>query len=220
MTELNILDLFSGTGSWVKNWYDNRTYKTNIDSVDIVKRPHINYAMDVKTFYLEWQRNFKPKVYHIFYASPPCNHFSQFRKMNKVKVTKQDLEESLELVNITFKLAKKAKFCYVIENPATGSLPDYFPDEKYQLVDYSEYDFPLRKRTAIWSNIDLKLKTKKDLSYNDLPISYLSQDEKWSIPKKLTDRIKWIILKTFKQQLKTFYLLPNEKNLKFPSLVK
>jgi hypothetical protein len=191
--KLNILDLFSGSGSWIEGWRKSTTYNVCIDSVDIIKKPHINYCMDI--------RDFKPdKKYHIVYASPPCTHFSQMRKINKLKTTDEELKEALLFAEIAFNFAKNAKFCYVIENPYTGSLKNYYPD--CQMVDYSCYDFPMRKRTAIWSNIDLKLKIKIELNYNRLPLQYIKENAK--IPKKLVDRIKWMIIKKFNKELKEF----------------
>lgn len=192
---LKILDLFSGTGSWINGWSKSITYNTIIHSVDIVKKDHINYHMDI--------RDFKPTIdYDIIYASIPCTHFSQMRQINKNKTTEKQFKEALELAELTFNYAKTANLCYVIENLQTGKLKNYYSN--WQTVDYSEYGYPLRKRTAIWSNIDLKLKVKKEISYNRLFLQSLKPDEKWKIPDKLSSHIKWMIIKTFNKELKRF----------------
>ena len=98
--EINILDLFSGSGAWVKGWKNSTTYKANIDSVDIIKKPHINFYMDVRDFRTN-------KIYDIVYASPPCTHFSIMRNINKLKTTEQEFKEALELAQLAFDYAKK-----------------------------------------------------------------------------------------------------------------
>jgi len=192
--EINILDLFSGSGSWVKGWRESTTYKANIDSVDIIKQSHVNFCMDVRDFKSD-------KIYDIVYASFPCTHFSQMRNINKLKTTKEEFNTALELAKLSFEWGKKAKYAYIIENPYTGKAKNYFPN--YQIVDYSLYDFPMRKRTAIWSNIDLKLKVKinGDVNYNKLPLQYIKNNA--VIPEKLSKHIKWMIIKyMIKERLK------------------
>lgn len=193
MQELNILDLFSGSGSWSKNWRNNTTYNIHIDSVDLENREHITHCMDVRDFEFE-------REYHFIYSSPPCNKFSRLNNFHKP--SKEELKEALDLAEVAFSISRKAKFAYIIENPATGLLPQIYPN--YQVVDYSEYNYPLRKRTAIWSNVQFNFKTKTDISYNRLPLSYLSRDDKWKIPKQLTDYIKWVFIKRFNNELKNF----------------
>lgn len=196
MTEkLRILDACSGSGSWLENWRDSHSYDIELHAVDIVKRPHITHVMDILDFTPE-------KPYHIVYASPPCNDFSQIRRLSKTPVTEEDLEQSKKIAAKCFELGKAAVLAYVIENPATGMLPKLYPD--YQVVDYSEYGYPLRKRTAIWSNLTFHFKTKEEIKYNDSNLP--SSDEKWRIPKKLRDYIKWVIIKKYMQELKAFHL--------------
>lgn len=207
---LNILDMFSGSGNWVKDWRTSVSFNVHIDSVDNCENfyplPHINHIMDI--------RDFKPTVkeYHIVYASPPCNkYFSKIKGCNKkVKITEKDIEDSLELAELSFSYAKKAKFCFVIENPATGKMVKHYP-EGYKVVDYSEYGFPMRKRTAIWSNLPLNLKIKKEISYNRLPLHYLGDLEKSAIPIELAKYIKRIIIRTFNTELQEFKVPGFEK---------
>lgn len=201
---LNILDMFSGSGSWVNDWRTSVSFNVHIDSVDILKLPHINHVTDI--------RNFTPlREYHIVYASPPCNkYFSKIKKTNKkCPITKEDIKESLELADLSFYYGKKAKFCYIIENPATGLMPKHYSGSK--ICDYSEYGFPMRKRTALWSNLPLRLKTKKEVSYNNTSLHSLSKLGKSEIPSELSKYVKRIIIRTFNNELQNFKVPGFEK---------
>jgi hypothetical protein len=198
---LEILDLYSGSGAWANQWRNSKTYRVNIDSVDIAKTgEHINYLMDV--------RNFKTdKTYDIVYCSPPCEKFSRLN----YRTTGNQLKEATELVKIAWSFAQQAKICYVIENPYTGTLPElcrtneYFKDMPKPLkVDYSEYGYPIRKRTAIWTNIPLTLKIREDKGYNNTNIEAIPEKERSEIPYKLVKHIKEVILKRFNSQLRQY----------------
>lgn len=196
--KLNILDLFSGSGGWINAWIKTQSFDISIDSIDIDNKfPHVNLCMDI--------RDFKPtKKYQIVYASPPCQKFSQMRRINKNKISKEELEESIELSNLAFQYAHKAELCYIIENPYTGTFKNYHKDEKYQIVDYSMYGYPMRKRTAIWSNITFNFKIQTAPQYNKYPLSYLSEIEKIRIPENLSRYVKWKIIKVFNKELQKY----------------
>jgi len=131
---LNILDAFSGSGNWVKPWLKTVSFNVSIDSVDILDLPHINHKIDI--------RKFKPeKEYHIVYASPPCPMFSKIRNLF-AKPTEDELKEAIELADIAFYYASKAKFCYVIENPYTGDMTRIYSG--FYKCHYSEYGFPMK----------------------------------------------------------------------------
>lgn len=191
MIKLQILDAFSGLGGWVKPWINNTTYNINIDSVDIINRPHINHHINILDFSIN-------KEYDIVYASPPCNHLT---KMN-FKSSKEDIKYALLLFNRAFELAKEAKLCYIIENPYTGLAPKIYPN--YIIVDYSQYNFPMRKRTAIWSNLPLKLKLQDKYCYNKFPISYIKKEKRAEIPYKLSKHIKEVIIKRYNKELQKY----------------
>ena len=196
---LNILDAFSGSGNWVYPWKKTVSFDIHIDSIDILNLPHITHCLDI--------RNFVPdKEYHIVYASFPCTHFSRLKATNKKKTTDKDWKEALDLANIAFELSKHAKLCYVIENPFSGYAPKIFPN--YKIVDYSMYGFCMRKRTAIWSNLPLNLKTQKEVCYNKRPLSSLGVIERSAIPIPLSEYIKRIIIRTFNKELQDFKLKP------------
>jgi len=209
---LNILDGYSGTGNFVYPWTKSVSYNIKIDSVDILKLSHVNYCMDMREFIL--QKNFDFNQYHIMYFSPPCIHFSKIRKCNKkVKPTdKEDLKNALELVDIAFELGKKAKFCYIIENPLTGLLPKIYT-KGFKEVHYSEYGFPMKKRTAIWSNIidKFNFKVQKEVNYNRYSLHTMGKMERSAIPIGLSEYIKRIIIREFNEPLQEFKIPGFEK---------
>ena len=132
--ELKILDLFSGTGEWVRKWRDS-SYNVKIDSVDIEKYEHVNYCIDVEQFNPDTE-------YHIVYASPPCRNFTKLMNINVKGCTQEEFDKSVRLAKLAFEFGKRAKWCYVIENPYTGKMKDLkdeqgnllFPNP--QIVDY------------------------------------------------------------------------------------
>jgi len=205
---LNILDAFSGSGNWVFPWGKSVSYNIHIDSIDdcsgdyqLKKKEHINLKIDI--------RDFKPnKEYHIVYASFPCTHFSKLM-ITQRESTPEEMKEAVELADIAFKLASKAKWCYVIENPATGKAVKLYPlcpfdNTPYKKVDYSEYDYPMKKHTAIWSNLPLILKQKSKLKYNDTNLCKLGKIGKSAIPIELAEYVKRIIVRTYNKELQEF----------------
>lgn len=196
-TTLNILDLFSGWGGWVEPWYNSNVYRVHIDSVDIIKR-HVNtnHILDARVFKAD-------KKYHLVYASPPCNYyFSQIKRTNKIKSTSEDKKMSEELAELSFKYAKSALLGYVIENPYTGLMPKLYSG--YKIVDYSMYNYPMRKRTAIWTNLPLKLKLQERKKYNSTQIGCLSLEKRNKIPHLLSRYVKWIFCNVFYNKIQEF----------------
>jgi hypothetical protein len=195
---LEILDAFSGTANWVRPWWKSVSYNIHIDSVDIQKLPHINYNCDIRDFKVI-------KEYDIVYASFPCTRFSKLRNCNKRLISDIEFIKAIELGEIAFKLGKKAKLCYIIENPYNSLVIDTFRKygEPYK-VDYSEYDFPMKKRTAIWSNLPLKMKLQKEIKYNNSSLSKLSKINRSAIPLKLSEYVKRVIIKTYNKELQEF----------------
>jgi hypothetical protein len=194
MNTLNILDAFSGTGNWVYPWKKTVSFNVNIDSVDILNLPHINHCMDIRKFELK-------KEYHIVYASFPCTHFSKMRNCY-AKSTENEMKEAIELSDYAFWLASKATLAYIIENPYTGDAIRIYPN--YRKCDYSEYGFPMRKRTAIWSNLPLRLKIQKEFTYNRLPLYSMTDLQKSAVPLPLAEYIKRIIIRTYNKELQKF----------------
>ena len=197
LPSLNILDLYSGFGGWIEPWIKSNVYRVSIDAVDLIKRnPAVNHLIDAREFKTK-------KEYDIFYASPPCNtYFSRIRQINKKPITKDDIKTAKELAELSFKYGEKAKLCYIIENPATGLMTELY--DNYQIVDYSMYGFPMRKRTAIWSNIKFNFKLQDSIKYNDTQIGKLTVEQRNKIPWKLSRYVKWMICNTYYKQLQEF----------------
>ena len=196
MTKLRILDAFSGSGNWVKPWLKTVSFDIEIDSVDILNLPHVNHCMDIRDFKII-------KEYHIVYASFPCQHFSKIRNCY-AKSTEEEMKKAIELSDYAFYLASKAKLAYLLENPYTGDAIRLYPN--YRKVDYSEYGFPMRKRTAIWTNLPLNLKLQKGIKYNRLPLSSMTTINKSAVPLPLAEYVKRIIIRTFNKELQEFKL--------------
>jgi hypothetical protein len=200
MQYLKILDAFSGSGNWVKGWRDSVSFNTEIDSVDILQLPHINYCMDIRDFKIT-------KEYEVVYASFPCTHFCRIKQINKKKTTKEEKDIAVQLADLSFNLAKKAKLAYIIENPATGEATKLYPEFQgipFKIVDYSEYGFGMRKRTAIWTNLPLNLKIQKEVKYNRISLHTMGKIERSIVPILLSNYIKRIIIRTYNKELQVF----------------
>lgn len=202
---MNVLELFSGTGSVGKvcemlDW--------NVVSVDMILPA--THKCDIMEF------NYKqyPKDYFdIVWASPPCTNYSKLqeshlgRNRNGKKFTKEDWIENM---NESDKLVLKAleiieyfnPHWWFIENPQTGYLKTraIMKDLDYYDVDYCMYsDWGYRKRTRIWTNITdfTPLLCNKqcgnmignrhiaNLGGNQGNQEQRSQEEKYRIPEKL-----------------------------------
>ena len=160
---MNVLELFSGTGSVGKVC---KEIGWNVVSLDIDERADI--VCDI----LEWVYKTYPKDYFsVVWASPPCDNYSILNYSNigrKLKsglvVSRESIEEGFleadKLVKKTLEIINYFKPCiYFIENPQTGRLKErpFMKDIPYIDVDYCMFsDWGYRKRTRIWTN-------KKDL---------------------------------------------------------
>jgi site-specific DNA-cytosine methylase len=161
---MNVLELFSGTGSVGKcceqlGW--------NVVSVDMILPA--THKVDIMDFdYKQYPKDF----FSIVWGSPPCTNYSLLKKCwfgRKLKdgsiYTKErnDIEqdEGDKLVLKTLEIIDYFNpDYYFIENPQTGNLKnrDIMKDKPYYDVDYCMYsDWGYRKRTRIWTN-------KKDFS--------------------------------------------------------
>lgn len=158
---MNVLELFSGTGS-VKKVCDQIGW-TSL-SVDIDGRADINCDI------LKWDYKEYPKdSFDVIWASPPCASFSilqnswigRTKKGYDKPFTREDIEN--EMIHNGDPLAKKAleiidyfkPALWFMENPNTGRLKDreYMKDLNYYIVDYCMFsNWGYRKRTRIWTN--------------------------------------------------------------------
>ena len=142
---MNVLELFSGTGSVGKCC---KALGYNVVSLDIDNRA------DIVSDILLWDYKKYPKDnFDIVWASPPCDEYSCMNYCRPDKVC--DLESADKLVLKTLEIIDYFNpEIWYIENPQTGLLKTR-PFMKYKPfydVDYCMYNWYVRKRTRIWTN--------------------------------------------------------------------
>jgi site-specific DNA-cytosine methylase len=148
MTDMRVLELFSGTGSVGKVC---RGKGWEVVSLDLK-------CADINTDILNWDYRsaFPEGHFDIIWASPPCNTFSALARCN---FTKEEMEHRIN--NIGLPILRRTEEIinyfkpryYFIENPQTGQMKNYIIDRPYYDVDYCMYsDWGYKKRTRIWTN--------------------------------------------------------------------
>jgi len=156
---MNVLELFSGTGS-VGKVCEN--IGLNVVSVDLIHKS--THTTDIMNFnYKQYPRDF----FSMIWASPPCQYYShlQYSRLNKVdkkgvkftyEVWENHMKNSDKLVLKTLEIINYFNpELWFMENPQTGRLKerDIMKDIPYYDVDYCKYsDWGYRKRTRIWTN--------------------------------------------------------------------
>lgn len=156
---MNVLELFSGTGSVGKVC---KEIGWDVVSLDI--DPRADIVCDI----LEWDYKQYPKDhFSLVWASPPCDNYSILNYSNigrKLKsgtiVSRESIikgwEEADKLVKKTLEIIEYFSPCvWYIENPQTGRLKEreFMKDLPYIDVDYCMFsDWGYRKRTRIWTN--------------------------------------------------------------------
>ncbi len=137
-----ILDLCGGTGAW------SRPYQEAGYDVRLITLPEYDV------------RYYKPprKVYGIL-AAPPCTDFSiSGVRWWKSKDKEKGLMEALSVVATCLRIIEKAKpKFWALENPV-GRLKTYIGKYRYTFQPY-EYGDPWTKRTCIWGEHNIPVKT-------------------------------------------------------------
>jgi site-specific DNA-cytosine methylase len=155
---MNVLELFSGTGS-VSKVCDKLGWSSY--SVDLISEA--DFKGDIMDFDY---KKFPKDYFGIIWASPPCTNYSKLQgcwygRMRKGKIyTKEIQEEEMKeddkLVLRTLEIIDYFKPDYwFIENPATSKMKDriFMKDLNNYVVDYCMYsDWGYKKRTRIWTN--------------------------------------------------------------------
>ena len=156
---MNVLELFSGTGSIGKVC---KEIGWNVVSLDIDTRADI--VCDI----LAWDYKSYPKdAFSMIWASPPCDNYSILnysnigRKLKKdgiftLEKLKDNMKEPDKLVQKTLEIIEYFNpEVWFIENPQTGLLKKrpFMKDLNFIDVDYCMFcDWGYRKRTRIWTN--------------------------------------------------------------------
>jgi site-specific DNA-cytosine methylase len=161
---VNVLELFSGTGSVSKECKSRGYHVTTLDIL-----PHNDSDKHYQCDIMTWDyKIYNPGHFDLIWASPPCTEYSSIRAISKKP---RNLVQADNFVQRTIDIILwlKPKY-YIIENPQTGILKSrlMMNDLHYDDVDYCHYGFPYRKRTRLWNNIELNLKMcKYDCSVSD-----------------------------------------------------
>ena len=142
---MNVLELFSGTGS-VGKCCKQLDWETV--SVDMI------LPADHKCDIMDFDYKQYPKDYFdIVWASPPCTEYSAMNYCRPEKIP--DIEGANKIVKKTLEIIDYFDCEYwFMENPQTGTLKNqsFMKDLPYYDVDYCKYTNPIRKRTRIWTN--------------------------------------------------------------------
>jgi len=145
-----LLELFSGTGS-VGRAFEKLGWE--VVSIDLEPNFKPTIVADLR----EWDPTIYPRRYFdCVHASPPCTEYSCARTTAK---RPRDLEGSDALVQRTMEMMQYLQpLCWIMENPWTGLLrkrPFMEPLEpRMRVVSYCKYNYPYRKHTSIWSNLN------------------------------------------------------------------
>lgn len=155
---MNVLELFSGTGSVGKVCHQ---IGWEVVSVDL-ELP-ATHECDIMDFdYKQYPKDY----FSIVWASPPCTNYSKLQdgwlgRMRKGEIYTKEIQE--KEMNEDDKLVLKAleiiqyfnPEVWFIENPAGSRMKDrsFMKDLPNYIADYCMYsDWGYRKRTRIWTN--------------------------------------------------------------------
>ena len=174
---MNVLELFSGTGSIGKV-----CEKLGWNSISVDLELPATHECDIMDFdYKQYPKDY----FSIVWASPPCCSFSilqgswigRHKRVDGVLVLfteeqrQLDMLEGDQLVKRTLEIIDYFNpEIWFMENPQSGKLKDrdFMKDIPYYDVDYCKYsDWGYRKRTRIWTNKKdwNNLMCKKDCGY-------------------------------------------------------
>ena len=139
---MNLLELFSGTGSVGRI---ARDLGFNVISLDLKNA-------DIHTDILKWDfRQFDRNHFDFIWSSPPRTEYSRAKTTGNSKV---DYANSIVLKTLEIIEYFKPRYWF-IENPQTGLLKEqeFMKGLPFFDVDYCKYGMRYRKRTRIWTNL-------------------------------------------------------------------
>ena len=153
---MNILELFSGTGSIGKAGEELGHKVYSIDISDKYHKP--TWKGDI----LKWDYKQFPKGhFDMIWASPPCCAFSSILNICKNKEEREAYERKhgLPFLLQTRKILDwyEPKY-WGIENPYSSRMKDYIDDLPQVRVCYCMYGYTYKKPTRIWTNIPFEPK--------------------------------------------------------------
>tara|TARA_R110001632_G_scaffold27957_4_gene74805 strand:- start:1789 stop:2439 length:651 start_codon:yes stop_codon:yes gene_type:complete len=156
---MNVLELFSGTGSVGKCC---KELGYNVISVDLLLPA--THKIDIMDFdYKQYSKDY----FGIIWSSPPCTSYSilqnswigRKKKNGEIFTKEQQEKDMIEADKIVKKTLEIINYfdceLWFMENPQSGNLKnrEYMKDIPYYDVDYCKYsDWGYRKRTRIWTN--------------------------------------------------------------------
>ena len=162
MERLRLLDLFCGTKS-VARVAEDLGYE--ICTLDMDSKCEPDICADILEF--DYECAFVPGQFDVVWCSVPCDTFSVARRSNIGRMVHGSLMTSERLISdmeeIGLPILRKTQEIieylqpkmWFIENPFTGAMKNYI-ETKPAVYDYCMYGFGYRKRTAIWSNVELQ----------------------------------------------------------------
>ena len=140
---MNLLELFSGTGSIGR--------VANMKGFDVISLDLKN--ADINCNILDWGYKIYPVGYFDFiHASPPCTEYSRAKTVGV-----RNIDEANAIVMKTIEIIEYFNpRIWFFENPQTGLLKiqPFIIGKPFKDVDYCKYGFNYRKRTRLWNNLD------------------------------------------------------------------
>lgn len=157
---MNVLELFSGTGSVGKCC---KELGWDVVSVDMEKKFNPTHLCNIMNFdYKQYPKNH----FAIVWGSPPCTDYSQLKKCwygRKLKdgviyskeLHNKDMDDADKIMLKTFEIINYFDCEYwFVENPLSPLKDrEIMKDKFYHTIDYCMYsDWGYKKRTCIWTN--------------------------------------------------------------------